>query len=175
MVNKLTKVVPLLVLLFSFQNYAAYIIYDVNEISSDVWEYEYTVYDYSPEENEGITIYFDYGMYSDITVEEAAMEWDAITWEPDVILGYEDPGAFDVLALTDIASSEHSFRVRFQWLEPLSTPASQYYEIYNGNDFSVIESGYTQRASVPEPSIICLLGMGLVSFAGISFRRKNNY
>jgi len=157
-----------LVLFFTGTAQATIISYEATNLADttvgeDLWQYSYTVSDYSFNEFFGFQVFFDYGDFDNITPVSASAEWDAISWNPDLIMGIPDDGVYDAMALVDNASLATPFTVNFTWLGS-GIPETQYFEIYDDN-FAVIESGQTeQKASspVPEPATILLFGAGLL-------------
>lgn len=145
-------------------SYNATDIADVNS-GEDLWEYSYFLSDHIFAADTGFTIYFDFGLYDllDPYPKAPNADWDSITWNPDTSL--PDDGAYDSYALIDDASLSDLFTVSFVWLGGESGPGSQFYELYDGLSWDVIEDGYTTVAAapVPEPATAILLVSGLLS------------
>ena len=143
-------------------------------VGQDTWQYEYTVTDNTFNADEGFTIWFDYGLYDNITPEINSADWDVISWNPDLIFGTSDDGAYDALALADGASLADTFTVSCTWLGGSDGPGTQYFDIYDSS-YNVIESGMTaQNAPVPEPSTMLLMSTGLLGLIGTYRKKKNN-
>lgn len=175
--NKLLHSVLLFLFTINSFSMAAYIEFEANDLGNNIWEYTYTLGDFSPNENDGFTIYFDYGLYENLTVGTVLDGWDAIAWDPDDIYGWPDDGAFDAIALEDDATTDQSFTVSFNWLGAAEVPGEQYFEIYNDDPFSgfsIIETGITQAqaTSVPEPMTFSLLFLGIFGLLCTSARRR---
>jgi len=136
----------------------------------DLWQYSYTVGDYSFEMDYGFTIYFNYLLYSDLEDPAPSVndDWDPIVWQPDTAI--PDDGAYDALSLKDGASLADPFVVSFVWLGS-DVPGSQFFEVYDP-DFNTIVSGET--APVPEPATLLLVGSGLLCLAGLRKRVKKS-
>lgn len=151
-------------------SHAIQIVYEATDLTDvipgqDLWQYSYTVSDYSFYMDYGFTIWFDYALYSDLEDPPpfVNIEWDPIVWQPDINI--PDDGAYDALALVDGASLADPFIVSFVWLGT-GIPGSQPFDVYDPS-FTTIESGVT--APVPEPSTVLLIGSGLL---GLAFLRK---
>jgi len=151
--------------------HATIITYDTTNLGGGRWEYTYNILnDTLGAPIEEFTIYFDYGLYSDLSIDTPKANWDGLTVNPDLILGIPQPGYYDALSLVSgIApgSTESGFLVSFNWLGT-GTPGVQYFEIVNPSDFSVVDSGNT--TPVPEPGTMMLLGSSLLGLIGL--RRK---
>ena len=154
--------------------YATSIIYEAVDLADttpgeDLWQYNYSVSDYTFNTDYGFTIYFDYTFYGDLEdlpTSPNIFDWDVLTWAPDTSL--PDDGGYDALALVDGASLADLFQVDFIWLGP-GNPGSQPLEVYDDN-WSVIESGNT--APIPEPGTILLVGSGLLGLVGLKRKQK---
>lgn len=145
--------------------YDAIDIADLN-LGEDLWEYSYSVSDHSFSASTGFTIYFDVGLYDLLEPYPTApnADWDVITWNPDHSL--PDDGAYDANALIDDASLSDFFTVSFVWLGGESGPGSQFFEIYDGLSWNVLEDDFTTAATapIPEPATAILLVIGLLSY-----------
>jgi hypothetical protein len=134
--------------------------YEVANVAGNSWQYEYLV------ENNSLSgslvefsVFFDLGLYENLSVTATPEGWDGIVAQPDPEL--PDDGFFDALALSGgIASGTalRGFLVRFDWLGT-GTPASQAFDVVDPLTLEVLESG--QTTPVPEPSVLTLLPVGL--------------
>lgn len=137
--------------------------YETVEIGGGQWQYLYTVSNISlPVLIEEFSIYFDYGLYSNLSIAGSLTGWDQIIWQPEPVL--DDPGGYDALTLSSnsgigIGQSVTGFGVNFTWLDQ-DTPGSQYYEIIDPLTFATIDSGYT--VPIPEPGTCSLVLSGLM-------------
>jgi hypothetical protein len=120
--SKVIKVLLIFGICFSFFSLAnaTTITYQVNNTSGNTWEYLYAVTnDTLASDIEEFTIYFDYGLYSNLTIDNPKADWDGITVQPDLILGLPTSGYYDAVPLVSgIAPgvTEGGFRVSFTWL-----------------------------------------------------------
>jgi hypothetical protein len=151
------------VLLLSFtsiiQAQQSAIIYELTDLGSNSWQYDYTVSNNTlATPIEEFTIYFNEGLYQNLVVIEPTPDsWNAIVWQPEAGLG---DGAYDALKTgLGIAMGETvgGFSVKFDWLGA-GQPGIQFYEIVNPSDFTKIDSGFT----IPEPAGISLIGLGIM-------------
>ncbi|MCK4752034.1 MAG: hypothetical protein KAS75_01210 [Planctomycetes bacterium] len=136
--------------------------YEIADLGSDRWEYNYAVENISLTGGiEEFTIWFEYGLYENLAIETLdplATDWDEIVWQPEPII--EDDGAYDALALNlNIVTGEtvNGFAVSFDWLGT-GVPGSQFYEVVDPTTYDTIDSGYT----VPEPLTVLFLAGGAV-------------
>ena len=146
---------------------------DINP-GEDLWQYSYSVSDNTFAADTGFTVYFDLGLYDflDPLPTTPNADWDVLTWDPDSSL--PDDGAYDAYALVDNALLTDMFTVSFVWIGGGTGPGSQYFEVYDGITWSVLEDGFTSSgaAPVPEPATMLLFGTGLAGFVGSRIRRK---
>lgn len=136
----------------------------------DLWQFTYTVSDHTFAADTGFTIYFDLGLYDLLDPAPPApnADWDVLTWNPDPFL--PDDGAYDAYALADNASLADPFTVSFVWLGT-GTPGAQFFDVYNGITWEILDSGETAAAPVPEPATMLLLATGLAGLATIRKRK----
>lgn len=133
--------------------------------NQDLWMYKYFVSDATFQPDRGFTVFFDLGLYSDLSVSPktpGTPDWDPLVIQPDRELGSD--GFFDALALAKGASLANPFIVTFNWLGGAgSAPGVQRFEVYKDPlDIKVLETGLTRPVrSVPEPSTLLLSGLGL--------------
>ncbi|MFH2091141.1 MAG: hypothetical protein ABIJ31_02150 [Pseudomonadota bacterium] len=131
--------------------------------TGDLWQYDYTVSDYSFSEFDEFTILFDYNLYDLLSSLNTLPDWDIYTLQSDP--GIQEDGVYGSMALTENASSG-VFCVSFIWLGSNNTPGAQPFEIYDEN-FEIISQGFTESSPlepVPEPGTKCLFFVGLLIF-----------
>ena len=155
-------------------SYTATNLTDVNH-GEDLWQYSYSVSDNTFAVNTGFTIYFDLGLYDflDPLPTSPNADWDILTWNPDSSI--PDDGVYDAYALVDNALLTGVFTVSFVWLGGVNGPGSQFFEIYDGIAWNVLEDGFTSSGAtpVPEPVTILLFGIGLAGLAGSGIKKIN--
>ena len=139
--------------------------YDASDLGAGLWQFDYYVSGFDFDTDYGLQIFYEYGLYENITPVSASSDWDAIAWDPDLVFGFPDDGIYDALALVDNASLSEPFSVQFNWLGT-ENPNGQYFEVYDPT-FAYVDSG--QTAPVPEPATFLLLSAGL---AGLGLRKK---
>lgn len=164
-----TSIFGLFALVFSHASMATLITYAVQNVGGNTWQYNYQV-----ENNtlnvaiEEFSIYFDVGLYQNLTLATAPSGWDPLLIQPDPLL--PDAGFYDALALiSGIAplDSLSGFGVQFDFLG-VGTPGPQTFEILDPLTFLVLDSGLTQVAgngTVAEPLTGWLLLAGLLGIA----------
>lgn len=153
-------------------SYTATDLTDINP-GEDLWQYSYSVSDNTFAADTGFTVYFDFDLYDFLDPLPTApnADWDVLTWDPDSSI--PDDGAYDAYALVDNASLD-MFTVSFTWLGGGAGPGSQYFEVYDGLTWSILEDGFTSSgaAPIPEPATMLLFGTGLVGLIGFGIRKK---
>jgi len=123
---------------------SAMITYNVFDYGDGIWEYYYWISDFNFYQNSGLTVYFDYGHYHNILPVSKGSDWDVFTYDPQLIMGYEDPGVYDAWAQVDNASLGEPFIVKFNWLG-VGNPGLQRFDIYDSNlETLEKESGWTE-------------------------------
>ncbi|OEU64980.1 MAG: hypothetical protein BBJ57_09065 [Desulfobacterales bacterium PC51MH44] len=161
--------------------YATTILYDLTDLGGGVWEYDYSVTNDTLTSNiEEFTIFFEYGLYENLSVTSLLADWDEIAIDPALILGVPDDGFYDALAILPAGiapgTTVSGFSVSFDWLGS-DTPwgASQSFDVVDPITFASLDSGGT--APIPEPGTIVLVGTGLAGLAGIGKRlnRKRTF
>lgn len=117
------------------------------------------------------TVFFDLGLYENLSVVATPVDWDPFVAQPDANI--PDDGFYDAYSLgTGIASGDSlgGFTVSFDWLG-LDDPGTQYFEILDPNTFDVLDSGQTlPSVLVDEPSSTLLLTLGVVTLLGRRMR-----
>jgi hypothetical protein len=146
--------------------------YSADELPGGRWQYTYQVENINLTDSQGkpilieeFTIWFQYGLYDNLSVETPGTPpgWDQIVWQPEPAL--LDDGGYDAKPLgpgIDIGQSLSGFAVSFNWLGDALMPGPQFYEIIDPETLETIDSGMT-----PEPATLLLLGLG-----GLTLLRK---
>ncbi len=146
---------------------------DLTNTSGNSWQAEYTVENNTLGSTiEEFTIWFDLGLYENISIVSTPSNWDPLVVQPDPSI--PDDGFYDVLALGSGISSGSSlggFTIMFDWLGGNSS-MSQFFEVIDPFTWAVQDSGQTTivTASIPEPPSIVLLSLGI---AGLVLTKKN--
>ncbi len=142
--------------------HATTISYAVTSLGGNSWQYSYSVANDSLSSNiEEFTIYFEQGDFENLRSAQAPLEWDPTVIQPDPLL--PDDGFYDGLSNTlSIAPGETltGFTIQFDYFGS-DMPGSQFFEIINATNFSVLDSGTT--TVVPIPAAVWLLGSGIFS------------
>jgi len=153
---------------------ATTITYDEIDLGGGQWQYSYLLKnDTLATAIEEFTIFFDYGKYGNLAVNNPVPNWDGLTVNPDLIFGVPENGFYDVLALGSGVSpgaSLSGFSVAFDWLGS-GTPGVQYFEVIDPITFGTLDSGYT-AAAVPLPGTFFLFGSGFLGFGFFHLKRR---
>ena len=170
---------------------AAAINYDVTNIGSNRWQYDYTITNNLSEDIYAFAIWF--GSPDDTQISYSDMEiglldpgiwggWYVDEWDQQEqgLPGFEryEPGQVFAMSLdsdtTWLAPNDFlKLSVSFTW-HGAGTPGSQYYELLDSN-FDLLGDGYTQRGNippVPEPQTFMLLGTGILGLAAYCRRNR---
>ena len=165
--KKRILLLTLTLVFFSYPVSATVINYNAVNLSGDTWRYNYSITnDTLSQDIKEFTIWFDLGLYDNLSILNSPLDWDSIAIQPDARIPAE--GFFDSLALSSgvaVGESLSGFSVVFDWLGQ-NTPGSQFFEIIDPFSFNTIDSGFTTEIvdtpSVPEPSVLLLLIPGLL-------------
>jgi len=151
--------------------HATTVSYSVASLGGDAWEYSYSVTNDSLSSNiEEFSIFFDVGLFDSLQSPQAPTTWDPIVVQPDP--GLPDGGFYDALsAAIGIAPGETlaGFTVRFDYFGA-GVPGSQFFQVFDPNDFSILDSGMT--TVVPLPAAVWLFGTGIFSLFFFGRRSK---
>ncbi len=126
--------------------------------------------------NQGFTIYFSSGLYSNLNTTSSPSGWDVLTLQPETILIALD-GLLDALALVDNPSVSTPFVVEFDWLAS-GSPKSQLFELYSlQTGFQLTGTGSTHVQSVGVAdgggSALRLFCVALLPAIGFRIMRRN--
>ena len=151
--------------------------YELNDLGGNLFEYNYSVTnDTIVDGVDWFSIYFDYNLYSNLSLTASPAGWDSFVSEPKVIsLTNRFDGFLDTFTVFDVigfGETLDGFSVSFEWLGGADLPAFQPYEVFDIN-FNVIESGLTLPAvsdvsEVPLPGALLFMFTGLL---GLGFMR----
>lgn len=162
--------------------HATSISFTVSSLGSNTYEYTYTVINDTLASAIGeFTVFFDFGLYENLTVTTPVAGWDEIAVNPDLVFGVPDVGFYDAQALmAGIApgSTVNNFSVRFDWLGA-ATPGAQFFEVIEPTTSVVLDAGTTIPADIPipEPGTLLLFTTGLfaLAFIRVRVRRTKQY
>jgi hypothetical protein len=158
----------------SFQPaFATIITASTTYVSGNIWESRYTITNNSASEITWFTFYFGADQYENLVYIPTAEwgDWDIFSVNPFLT----DDGFVDAFALVSgIAAGQSltNFVVRYNFLGA-NLPGAQTFEVYDpaaADPFAEpIGFGEIEITAVPEPSVLLLLGFGLIALVA---RRK---
>ncbi len=164
---------------------ASVIVYDVTELGSNRWRYDYEITnDDLPDPITWFTVWFDRDQYGSLCSADlltgicgvtplAPAGWDPFVAQPDPLL--PDDGFFDLFTTgTGIANGQTlgGFSIEFTWLG-IGAPGSQAYDIIGTDPALPLQSSMTIRrvpTAVPEPGTLALLGIALLAMGFVRRR-----
>ena len=175
----ISRILGVVAFVFAAQTASAALIdYELTSIGGTSYQYEYTV------TNDGslgagvavewFAILFDPALYDEsslaiVTTDPPASDWDELILGSGLLVD----AAYDVFALTGgIADGDgiSGFAIEFTWLGS-GTPGTQGFEIYDPNNFDLLETGQTLSNVVPEPGTLALFILATIT-AAMTRRRK---
>ncbi len=141
---------------------AASLEYVLTDLGSNTWRYDYTLINApaAPAFDE-FTVFFANDLFSSIELLASPPDWDTLVIQPDPDIPAD--GFFDGLRIAGPmpdGSAASGFSVKFSYLQGL-TPGSQRFDLIDSSNFSVVYSGVSVAAQVPEPQTLWLLSFGL--------------
>jgi hypothetical protein len=154
--------------------WSATITFGTTNVSGNIWTYDYSVSNNTlTSDIQEFTVFFDMGLYQNLSLAGSPVLWDSIVVQPDLQLPAN--GFFDSLALAGgigVGASLSGFSVQFEYLG-LGTPGAQPFDIVDPSTFLALESGVTTQV-VPLPAAVWLLFSGMIPLIATAARRSRS-
>ena len=161
----ITILVTMLCINFPFAQ-ASTISYTTTYLGGVQWRYDYLIHNSKPTPLQEFTIFFNDGMYENLTSVGKVANWDVLTIQPDGAL--PAAGFYDGLALGGgiaFMNSLGGFAIAFDYLAG-GTPGGQLFTVSDPLTLNIIEQGITvDLAAVPLPSTVWLIFAGALALA----------
>ena len=168
--------------LFASPTVAATIAFTASDLGGGRWQYDYEVSDTTFAPFDGFSIYFDSGLYSDLSAPSTAnANWFLQALQPDIVLGTPVDGIFDAIAVDAGASLAAAFSIQFTF-HGVGTPGAQLFDLTRFEPFdplaAVVEPlfldtlGGGETTAVPEPGTLLLVASGAALLAPLARRRS---
>ncbi len=156
----------LFLLLASWNASAALIEADVSQQSNNTYVAEYKITNDGTTPIEAFTLFFEFGLFQNISLINTPADWDFFAADPDDFFGAIEPGLVDGVTFStplEVGDMLSGLTVSFEWLGAAGNLSfNQAFEIYDANNFDVLQSGNFEVVSqvVSEPAYLSLLIMG---------------
>ncbi len=164
--------------LFSLKSHAILIEVDVNQVVNNTYQATYKITNDKATSIEALTLYFQFGLFSNISIIQMPGDWDFFAADPDDFFGSSEPGFVDGLALaTPLTGGQmlSGLVVSFEWLgAPGNLAFNQDIEIYDPNTFNVLDTSEFSvgQTAIPEPFNLSLLALGILLLAGFRITKQ---
>jgi hypothetical protein len=121
--------------------------YTLDALGGSSYRYNYTLFnDTLAVPIEGLSVYFDLGLYDNLSSPTAPSGWDPLVFQPDA--GLSADGIYDIFNMPNPLAPGASLgllSVEFDWLGGASGPGPQSFDIFD-SAFEVLDSGSSHPA-----------------------------
>ncbi|QHJ11426.1 hypothetical protein FX988_01655 [Paraglaciecola mesophila] len=176
------KVILYLTLLVSSMNANALLIHtQVTKLSDQQYQADYQIYNDTQGAVDGLMVYFQYGLFDNLSLFSSPADWDVFVAPPEDLFGVQEDGFADALALVaplQAGDTLNGLSVVFDWLGDTDVITSmQRFETYDANTFEVTSAGeyqlgFTQSVSAPANALFFI---ALISLIGMISRRNTRF
>lgn len=157
---------------------AAFIEHSLEKVDSSRYEAEFAVFNTSSAPVNAFTLYFDYGLFADISITSIPADWDSFSVQPDQIFGVNEPGFADLYSSITVIDPNDYLKgvvVTFDWkgMGEIASTAF-YFETYDPSSFAVLSSGYStlKSVSVNEPKTLVVILLMLIVLISKTYVRR---
>lgn len=167
------KLILFLTLLISSMNANALLINtSVTKLDNQQYQADYQIYNNTQAAVDGLIVYFQFGLFDNLTLLHSPAEWDVFVAPAQDIFGLQEDGFADVLALRSplqVGETLNGLSLVFDWAgksDFIST--TQRFETYDANTFDVTSEGsyqlrFAQSVSAPASALFFIALVGLLN------------
>lgn len=165
------KIILLFTLLISSMNASALMINsDVTKLNDQQYQADYQFHNDSQTAIEGLTLYFQYGLFDNLSLLTSPIDWDVFIAPAQDIFGVQEDGFVDALALSmplQAGETLTGLSVVFDWLGSADlVSTTQRFETYDASSFDVTSEGDYQL-SLPQAVSAPTSAMFFITFVGV--------
>ena len=174
------KIILLFTLLLSSMNASALMINsDVTKLNDQQYQADYQFHNDSQTAIEGLTLYFQYGLFDNLSLLTSPIDWDVFIAPAQDIFGVQEDGFVDALALSmplQAGETLTGLSVVFDWLGSADlVSTTQRFETYDASSFDVTSEGdyqlsLPQDVSAPTSAMFFITLVGVI--AGLAGRMR---
>ena len=165
------KLILFLTLLISSMNANALLINtSVTKLDNQQYQADYQIYNNTQTAVDGLIVYFQFGLFDNLTLLHSPADWDVFVAPAQDIFGLQEDGFADAIALStplQVGETLNGLSLVFDWAGKSDfIITTQRFETYDANSFDIISEGEyqlsaTQAVNAPMSALffIALIGV----------------